>query len=313
MEPVGLVVLGRCPAVPLAGDRVHEHRAAEGLRAPQGVLQRRDVVAVDGADVLEAEVLEQPLRGHGVLEALLDAVQRLVGEPAGRAAALQRRASPLQEALVPLGGPQGREVVRQAADRRRVGALVVVDHDDDRTVGGGDVVQRLPGHAAGQRAVAHDGDDAPVVLAPQRVALRDAVGPGQGGGGVRVLDDVVLALGPARVARQAAGAAEAGEVLPPGEQLVHVGLVTGVEDERVVRGVEHAVQRERELDHAEVGPEMPAGARDVRDQERPDLRRQVRQLVGRHLLQVVRPARSTPAPPCPGPPRAGGRARRARV
>ena len=41
----------------------------------------------------------------------------------------------------------------------------------------GDVVQRLPRHAARERAVADDGDDVPIVLAGHLEAPRDAVGP----------------------------------------------------------------------------------------------------------------------------------------
>ena len=53
-----------------------------------------------------------------------------------------------------------------SADRRRVGAAVVVDDDDQATgVVVGDVVERLPRHAAGEGAVAHDGDDVAIVLA----------------------------------------------------------------------------------------------------------------------------------------------------
>ena len=50
-----------------------------------------------------------------------------------------------------------------------------------------------------------------------------------------------------------------------------VGLVAGVEDERVVGRVEDAVQRDRELDDAEVRAEVPAGAGDVLDEELADL------------------------------------------
>ena len=54
----------------------------------------------------------------------------------------------------------------------------------------------------------------------------------------------------------------------------------GVEHDRVARGLEHAVQRHGELDHAEVRPEVAAGAADRLDQEGPDLLGQGRQLVG---------------------------------
>ena len=73
-------------------------------------------------------------------------------------------------------------------------------------------------------------------LAAQRERLGQPVGVGQGGGGVRVLDQVVLALGPARVAGEAAALAQQVEaVLPAGHDLVDVRLVAGVEQDPVAR------------------------------------------------------------------------------
>ena len=78
---------------------------------------------------------------------------------------------------------------------------------------------------------------------------------------MRVLHPVVRALGARGVAGQAIGLAELAEVLAAtGQELVHVGLVTGVPDDRVARRVEYAVQRDRELDDAEVRSEVTAGA-----------------------------------------------------
>jgi len=45
---------------------VHDHRATEVLGGGQRLLDRLQVVAVDRADVLQAEVLEEALRGEGV-------------------------------------------------------------------------------------------------------------------------------------------------------------------------------------------------------------------------------------------------------
>src|SRR6185312_437166 len=96
-----------------------------------------------------------------------------------------------------------------------VGAAVVVDHDDDVAVlARGDVVQRLPGHPAGERAVADDRHHV-TLLTGQRVGLGQPVGPGQRRRRVAVLHDVVLALGAARVARQAAGLLEPLPALAP--------------------------------------------------------------------------------------------------
>ena len=155
-----------------------------------------------GPDVLQAEVLEHALRGDDVLQALLDPVQRVVHRATDDRGAMQGLLAPGQEPLVAAGRPQRRQVLGQAALGLAVRPLVVVDHDDQRQVlVGGDRVERLPGHAAGQRAVADDGHGVPVPLAGEPARLGDAVGPGQRGGRVRVLDHVVPALGPARDSR----------------------------------------------------------------------------------------------------------------
>ena len=146
----------------------------------------------------------------------------------------------------------------------------------DRPARGGDVVQRLPAHAAGQRAIADDRDHMPVAVPAQLERLGKPVGIGQRRTGVAGLDPVVVALAARRIARQAVLLAQRVElVAAPGQHLVHVGLMAGVEDDRVVRRVEHPVQRERELDHTEVGAEMPAGCSDLVDQELADLAGQI--------------------------------------
>ena len=254
VQAVDLVLLGVRVAEPLLGDHVHEHRPAEVPGPPQRGLQQPLVVAVDGADVLQAQVLEHHLRLQDVLDALLDAVQRAVQRRADQRGAGQRGLDVVQHVLVALGDPDRGQVLGQAADRRLVGPAVVVDdHDQPGVLGRGDVVQRLPGHAAGQRAVADDGDHGPVRLAAQLVRLGQAVGVGQAGGGVRVLHQVMLGLGPARVAGQPAALAQRAELREPaGQQLVHVGLVAGVEDDLVLGRVEDPVERDGQLDHAEV-------------------------------------------------------------
>ena len=68
-----------------------------------------------------------------------------------------------------------------------------------------------------------------------------------------VLDEVVLGLGARRIARQPALLAKRGEHrLASGDELVHVGLVSGVPQDGVARAVEDPVQGQRQLDRAEV-------------------------------------------------------------
>ena len=91
---------------------------------------------------------------------------------------------------------------------------------------------------------------------------------------------VVLALGALGEAREAAGLAQrADAIAPAGEDLVRVGLMADVPDQAIGRRVEHAVQRDGQLDHAEAGAQMAAGHRDGVD-------RLLAQLVG-ELAKLV--------------------------
>ena len=104
-----------------------------------------------------------------------------------------------------------------------------------------------------------------------------------------VLDPVVLGLGTGGVPRQAARLAQLGEALTPaGEDLVYVGLVAGVPQQDVARRVEHAVEGERQLDHAEVRAQVTAGDRDGVDDERPDLAGEGGQLLVAEVSDVRR-------------------------
>ena len=217
-----------------------------------------------------------------------------VGELADAGDLAQHPAEAL--ARLDVGGvqPQAGERLAEARHRRRVAATVVVEHDDAPPPRVPEVVERLVGHPAGERAVADDGDDAAVPavaleLAAQLEGGREAVGVGEGGRGVRALDPVVLGLGAARIARQPSALLQVLEaVAPPGEQLVDVGLMAGVEQQDVARRVEDPVQRDGELDDAEVRAQVPAGLRDRVDDERPDLRCQLDELVLGEELQVRR-------------------------
>ena len=55
---------------------------------------------------------------------------------------------------------------------------------------------------------------------------------------------------------------------------MHVGLVARVEDHRIIRGVEHPVQRDGQFDDAEVGPEVSTGCGDLLHEEVANLHHQ---------------------------------------
>src|SRR5680860_641531 len=233
---------------PAAYDALHAiKKGMKDALAPQGLFEDLGmkyvgpidggpVMAVDRPDVLHAEVLEQSLRCERVLHPLLDRVQRVVGGRADPAHPVEPFLDQVEDLLVARVRTERGEVVGQSTDGGGVGATVVVDdHHQLAVLVGGDVVQRLPGHPAGQGAVADHRHHVPVLPA-DRVGLREPVGVRQRRRGVRVLHDVVVGLGLARVAGEPAlllEPVEAGGAA--GQDLVHVGLVTGVEHDPVDR------------------------------------------------------------------------------
>lgn len=98
----------------------------------------------------------------------------------------------------------------------------------------------------------------PVAVSGQLERLGQPVRVRQRRAGVARLHPVVLALGTRRIPRQPALLTQGCEVLAAsGQHLVDVGLVTGVEDDRIVRRVEYPVQRQGEFHHSQVRPQMP--------------------------------------------------------
>ena len=272
------------------GDDVHQHRTVESAGPAQRGLDGVLVVAVDRPDVLQPEVGEQQLRRKRVLHTGFDAVHELVSHFAEERHAAHRAAAALQQMLVAGLQPQHGQVVGQTAERRRVTAAVVVDDDHHRPAGRRDVVQRLPAHAAGERAVADHRDHMPVAMSGQLERLGQPVGIRQRGARVARLDPVVFALRTRRITRQPILFAQRLEVRgPAGQHLVHVGLMAGVEDDRIVRRVEYPVQRQRQLDDAEVGSEVASGRGDFVDQKLADLGGQIAQIRLGEVLQIGGP------------------------
>ena len=148
------------------------------------------------------------------------------------------------------------------------------------------VVQRLEGHAVGERRVAKDADD---VLA--RAALiasgAHAERRGKGGAGVARAKAIVFALGAEREAVQSVrGADGVKAVLAPGENLVDVGLVADIPDKLVLRRGENTVERDGHLDDAEVRAEVSAVLRQLHDQLVPDFFGELLLLFKRQFLDV---------------------------
>ena len=98
------------------------------------------------------------------------------------------------------------------------------------------------------------------VLALQAARHRHSQPGRDRGRGMSGAERVVLALGTTREAGQAAALANgANAVAPAGEDLVRIGLMADIPDQPVARRVEHRMEGNRQLDHAERGAEVAAG------------------------------------------------------
>ncbi len=106
---------------------------------------------------------------------------------------------------------------------------------------------------------------------------------------MRGAERVVFALGALGEAGQPAALAQrADAVAPAGQNLVGIGLMADVPDQTVVRRVEDVMQRDRKLDDAQPGAEMPARDRDGIDRLLPQFVGDLAQLAGLEAAQVAR-------------------------
>ena len=233
-------------------------------------------MAIDGADVIEAQLLEQCAAGPEAPRVFLRLLRLVIEE---FRQALGELLGGLAQRPIGVARHEPRQIGGHGAGRGRDGHVVVVEDHDQPGVARARIVHGLIGHARRHGAVADDGDDivAPALeVAPHRHAQprRD------GGGGMGGAKGVVVALAAPREAGEALGLAQGADALAPArEDLVGIGLMADIPDQPVARGVEDIMQRHRQLDHAKARAQMAAGDRYGVDHFRT-------QLV-RHLFQVA--------------------------
>ena len=193
------------------------HRAVELGCVGEGCLDLGDVVAVEGAQVVHAQGLEEGGGLEHLTQGGLGGADAPLDQLTHPREALGQVLQPTLAAHVGRVGADPDEVVRQTADRRSVGAAVVVQHDGDSEAAVAQVVQSLECHAPGHGAVADHGHH-PTSLAGRGLGRSQAMGVGEHSRGVGVLDPVVGGFRARRVSRHQAGLAEAVESdVPAGE------------------------------------------------------------------------------------------------
>ena len=287
VELAGAVVghrvgFGQLVTLAFFGHHMQKLRALEMADVLERGDQGLEVVAVDRADVVEAEVLKQRGRHHHALGMRLQAF----GQLKQRRRSFEHLLADVLGGGVKLAAHELREVAVQRAHRRADAHVVVVQDDQQLAVADAGVVQRLESHAGAHGTVADDGHGV-AVFALLLGRHGHAQSGGNRGGRMRRAEGVVLAFAAPRKARQAAKLAQAVHaVAPPGQDLVRVSLVAHIPDQPVVRRVEDIVQGHGELDRAQVGAEVAAGARHAVEQIGAQLVRHAPQLWARHAPQV---------------------------
>ena len=262
-------VLASGKSLSLLGDDVDEARSIELAHHREGLEQRVDVVAIDRAEVSEAELLEQHTGGEEGFHALLPLPHDRSDRTRGAVHELaDLRADPVVERIA----LDRRQVLVHRADVWRDRHLVVVEDDHDVAIRVARVVETFVREPAAQRAVAEHGHHFQIVLALDVARRRHPERSRDGRGGVARAEGVVLAL---RALQEAGDPAFLPQRLhlcvAPGEQLVRIALMADVPYELVARRSERGVERDRELDHAEAGADVAARARDDVDEPCPHL------------------------------------------
>ena len=261
--PLDGVRFGRRIALALAGDHVQKLRPARDAQAAERSHERGQVVAVDGANIVEAEFFEQRARQHHALQVLFGAACQF---PHG-GHALQHFLARALDGGVDAASEQLGEVVGKGTNVFADRHVIVVQHHEQVGVQAASVVHRFEGEARRHGAIANDRDAAALftgTASPQRHTERGT----DAGAGVAHAKGVVFALAADRERRQTIFQFDGGQLFAAaGEHLVRVGLVPYVPDEAVVGRVEHVMQRECKFDGAKARGEVAASLADSIDEE----------------------------------------------
>jgi len=251
---------GGLKALAFLRQHVQEHRAALRLEKFEGLDQRGDVVAVDGAVVFQAEFFENHARPQDALGSFLGFARHMQGGFSAKA--FDELLGALVQVVEARVGDDFIEIAGDGADVLVDRPLVIVEHDDQPPGAVGDVIEGFVGDATGEGGVSGEGDD---VFFPADAIARDCHTErgGESRAGVTGAIAVVRALAAQHEAIESARSADGVELLAAsGEELVDVRLVADVEDEMIRRRIENVVHGQREFDHAQVRTEVSAGFRE---------------------------------------------------
>ena len=164
-------------STPLVRNAVDDDRTAVGTGPMQQVCHCFHIVTIHRPEIFQTQIFKHSLRGHNIFDALLHAVEGFVDRTTDYRCAFEHLLAPFEETVIAPGSTQCGEVLGKTADGRRVRTRVVIDHHDKWQIGPrGNVVQRLPRHASGQRTIANHSNHAATRLPLQGKCLGHTIG-----------------------------------------------------------------------------------------------------------------------------------------
>ena len=286
VEVAGRLLRGQI-ALALHGLQVDDHGLLQLFRLLQQGADGVDIVAVRRAQVFKPHQFKQGLlQNSGAQRALADR------DPPDQAAAagdpVQKGFGPFLHAEVARLDADGRQALSHRAHVGADGHIVVVEYHDQGQARLPGVIHGLIGHAAGKGAVTDDADSG-AFPARQLFGPRHTQRHRHRGGSVSRNGAVAGALRGTQKAADAVQLPEGAEAaLAPGEHLVHIALVSHIEDEVIPWDGKHPVDGHGQLHRSQIGGQMSPCFRHTFDEKFPDLGAQAGELLGGQPFQVRR-------------------------
>ena len=246
-------------------------------------------MSVDGADVTEAEFLEEHAARERRLDAVTHLVDGLIRHVADERNHFQQVVQMPLRILIERAEPGAVEIPCQAADARADRHFVVVENDKKVLAQTRGIIHRLKDDAGRQGAVADDGDAVPVRMAQQIVGHLETRDAGDTAPGMAGHEQVVQAFFRVGIAHRPAARADRLETrIAAGDELVRINLMPGIPDEAVLAEIERQVQGQAKFDDAEIAGKVSGPNAEDAHQFVAHLLRQVGKLLLRQLVQIRR-------------------------
>ena len=180
------------------------------------------------------------------------------------------------------------EITAHPSHVLRDGHFVVIENDEHVLFKLAGAIQRFKGKSRGHGAVSDHGHHF-LISFFDIAGRRKSEGLRDRGAGMADDERIVRVFPRRRETTEAAGLAQGVHpVLTSGDHFMDVGLMPDIPADLVFGGIQNVMESDREFQNAEARSQMPAGLGHGTDQKATVLFGDLRQILKRHLLQVLR-------------------------